>query len=282
MPPIDLHCHTTASDGRLAPAGLVAHAAERGIEVIAVTDHDTVDGIDEALGAADVAGMRVICGIELSSVRDGRNIHVLGWFLDPRSPVLAEALVGLRAERRRRGEAIVARLNELGFELSIEQVRAEAGSAVIGRPHVARALVAAGYVASVSEAFAPDLLADGGRADVAKRVFDPVEAVRLVGAAGGVAAIAHHAVAHHAGPARGIDRALIEELRDAGMAAIEVDHPNHDPAARDAMRALAIELDLVATGGSDFHGDTGQTLGLCTTEPEALEALQERRTTAGG
>jgi predicted metal-dependent phosphoesterase TrpH len=273
---IDLHCHTTASDGVLSPRALVERARADGIGAIAVTDHDTVGGVRDATRAGDDLAVRVIPGVELSARHAGRNVHTLGYFVDVGSARLAEVLDSMRDDRAERAQRIVARLVELGFDLSMEDVLAHAGGDVIARPHVARALVARGYIARVRDAFTPDLIADGGRADVPKQTMSPLEAVRLIRETGGAAVIAHPGVGHHDGPVQAIPLELLRELRDAGLAGLEVDHPDHPPLVRDRLRDLADELGLVVTGGSDFHGDPEHVLGAYTTVPENLEALEAR------
>jgi predicted metal-dependent phosphoesterase TrpH len=273
---IDLHCHTTASDGRLSPTTLVQRAASDDVDVIGVSDHDTVDGIDEALAAARAASrdVVVVASIELSARWQGRNVHVLGPFLDHRSAPLRERLTGLRLDRARRAGAIVDRLNALGYELAMHDVLAEAGEGVVARPHIARALVARGHVASVRDAFTPDLIADGGAADVPKQALTPVEAVELIRSAGGAPVVAHPGVGHHEGAPQPLALELLASMRDAGMVGLEVDHPDHDPLMREHMARVAADLGLIACGGSDFHGDEGHVLCRASTSPEALEALR--------
>lgn len=274
---IDLHSHTTASDGALSPSELVAAAVERGLDVLGITDHDTVGGIEEATRAAAEVGVRVVPGIELGAESGGRSVHILGLLLDPASPELAATLSAYRAERVERARMMVGRLRHLGYEITFEDVLDQAKGEVVGRPHVARALIARGYIEKIRDAFTPELLADGGGAYVPRRTLGPREAVALLRRAGGVAVLAHPGVAHHEGPSQ-IDRvdALVRELAGAGLAGIEVDHPDHDPDARAAMAALAAELDLVPTGGTDFHHPLGPPLGTCTTSPEALARLEDR------
>jgi predicted metal-dependent phosphoesterase TrpH len=272
---IDLHCHTTASDGTLSPQDLVARAVHDGADVIAVTDHDTTDGIADASTAGERLGVRIVPGIELSARTPERNVHVLGYFLDPTSLELRAALADLRESRAVRAERIVERLNELGYPIALADVEAQAGSGrVLARPHIARALVARELIGSVKQAFGPDLLADGGRADVPKKTLTPPEAVRLIRTAGGAPVIAHAAVGHHDGQARGVPVELIDELCAAGLAGVEVDHPDHPPLIRDTLRALAADRDLVVTGGSDFHGDPGHVLGRYRTTADMLERLE--------
>jgi predicted metal-dependent phosphoesterase TrpH len=173
-----------------------------------------------------------------------------------------------------RARGIVERLNDLGYELTMDDVDAHAGGDVIARPHIARAMVDRGYIAAVRDAFTQEFIADGGRADVAKKALSPAEAVALIRTAKGAAVIAHPGVGHHDGPVQAIPVELLSELRDAGLAGLEVDHPDHPPLVRDRLRALAQELALIPTGGSDFHGDPGHALGRWTTSPDSLAALE--------
>lgn len=275
MTVIDLHCHTTASDGTLSPQDLVARALRDTVDVIAVTDHDTTDGIAEAVGAGEELGVRVVGGIELSARTPERNVHVLGYFIDPTSLELRAALAELRSSREERARRIVERLNELGYPITFADVEAQAGTGrVLARPHIARALVQRGLVGSVKQAFGSELLADGGRADVPKRTLTPPEAVRLIRTAHGAPVIAHAAVGHHDGNVRDVPVELIDELCSAGLAGLEVDHPDHPPLIADRLRAIADDRSLIVTGGSDFHGDEGHVLGRYRTMPEMFERLE--------
>jgi predicted metal-dependent phosphoesterase TrpH len=278
---IDLHCHTTASDGRLSPRELVERAASSQVDVIAVSDHDTVGGVDEALAAGAELGVEVIASIEVSARHEGRNVHVLGPFIDHRSPRLLDVLSRLASDRERRAEAIVDRLNELGYEITMEEVSSQAGRGIIARPHIARALVARGYIGAVRDAFTPELIADGGRADVAKNALSPVEAVALIRDAGGAAVVAHPGVGHHDGVPQPLSVELLEVMADAGMAGLEVDHPDHPPLMQERLLGIAGDLGLVVTGGSDFHGDEGHVLCRGSTTPENLEALRSGRRPSG-
>ncbi len=271
---IDLHTHTTASDGVLTPTEIVALASQRDVDVIALTDHDTVTGVAEATEAGRPLGVRVVAGIELSARHKDRAVHMLGYFLDPGNDNLRRRLDRMQAERLDRIHRMVRRLNDLGLELTVDDVLAEAKGAVVARPHVARALVARGYIGSVSDAFTPELIADGGRADVPRTQLTPREAVALIGSAGGVAVIAHPGLAHHLGTHNPLSDSLIRDLRDGGLAGLEVDHPDHPPLVRDSLRALAAELGLLITGGSDFHGESGRPIADCTTGEDAFARLE--------
>ena len=275
MSGIDLHVHTTRSDGTFAPARVVALARERGLAGVAVTDHDTTDGIEEAAAAGAAAGVEVIPGVELSAELDGGSVHVLGYFIDPADPGLREEFRRLRDGRERRGELMVERLRELGYPISIERVREIAGAAPIVRPHVARAMVEAGIVSSEEEAFTERFIADGGRAYVPKHALHPLDALDLIRRAGGACVLAHPGMWGGQAP---LPEELIEQMAERGMAGLEVDHPDHTPEQRERYRQLARALGLVATAASDCHGDRYDPvrLGCLATDPEVLAALRER------
>jgi len=268
---IDLHTHSSRSDGTDTPTELVQVARAAGLDVIALTDHDTTTGWDEALAAGARLGVEVVCGAEISCRLDGIHIHLLMYNFDRDEPEFARERVLLRNDRERRAKLIVERCQELGAPITWAEVARIAGDAAIGRPHVASALVEAGVVATVNEAFSSDWLADGGRAHVDKYALDPFRALELAKQSGGVTVFAHPAAS-----ARGqiVSDAQIAALADAGLNGIEADHVDHSPAARRRIRALAGELGLVATGSSDYHG-TRKTvpIGANTTSPEAYEAL---------
>ncbi|HVE91201.1 MAG TPA: PHP domain-containing protein [Actinomycetota bacterium] len=267
---IDLHSHTTASDGVMSPEELVALSAGRGVTVLGVTDHDTLDGVTRAQAAGDGLGVRVVAGVELSCRHEGRSVHVLGLFC---GAGLAAELAGKRGEREERARRMVARLNELGYELTFEDVLEQSGTGVVGRPHVARALVARGHLPHTGAAFTSKLIADGGLADVPRDLMSPREAVAVVRRSGGVGVLAHPGPTRH-GP--GPTEALIRDLAQAGLGGLEVDHPDHQPPEREKLRTLASELGLVVTGGSDCHGPDWSLPGTCVTsqaEFERLEAL---------
>ena len=272
----DLHCHTTASDGLSAPSELVEVANLRGLAAIAVTDHDTVGGVADAMTAAEGSDLRVIAGIELSTRHNGRGTHVLGYFLDLASQRLAAVIERMRTERMERALAIVDRLCEIGYDLDFAEVQAHAGGDVVARPHIARAMVERGYLSSVRDAFTQELIADGGKAWVPRPEMTPHDAVELIRSVGGAAVIAHPGVAHHDSGPDPIPFELIDELVDAGLAGLEVDHPDHPPLIRDRLRVAADEYGLVPTGGSDFHGEPSHTVGTCWTSAERLAQLEER------
>jgi predicted metal-dependent phosphoesterase TrpH len=267
----DLHCHSSVSDGTRRPAEVIRRAARAGLAAIALTDHDTVAGMAEA-AAALPPGLTLIPGMELSCRRDGHSVHMLAYMFDPEHDELAAQTQAIRDSRVQRAKAMVERLADLGVPVTWEQVTAIASEdGVIGRPHIARAMIDAGVVGSVQEAFTTEWIGPGGPAYVAKYALDPVDAVELVRAAGGVCVLAHPLA-----QTRGwlVPEELIAELAAAGLAGLEISHPDHDHHQRVALRALADRLGLVATGGSDDHGElTGDRIGCEWTEPESLARL---------
>lgn len=246
---IDLHLHTTASDGRLTPAELVARAGQAGLTTISVTDHDTVAALAEAGAAARRANMRVVPGIEVTSIVDGRDVHVLGYFFDPASAALGTFLEGQRALRVARVREIGLRLSTLGMAVDVEavlQAAANRPGSSVGRPQLARALVTAGYVESVQDAF-DRWLATGQPAYVPRTGPSPATAIEVIHEAGGVASLAHPGVTKRDG--------LIGLLVDRGLDAIEVYHSDHAPEDVRTYELLAARLGILISGGSDFHGD---------------------------
>ncbi|MFF9644826.1 PHP domain-containing protein [Kitasatospora aureofaciens] len=279
---IDLHAHSNASDGTDSPAELVGAAVVAGLDVVALTDHDTVAGHAEAADAVhalpDGTRLTVVPGAELSCVVDGISMHLLAYLFDPEEPEFARERELVRTDRFRRGRAVVERCRELGADISWEQVQRIAGAGSVGRPHIASALVEAGVVGTVSDAFTPDWLANGGRADVRKHETDPVAAVRLVRAAGGVPVFAHPGAVKRG---RTVPDQVIADLAAAGLAALEVDHTDHDEETRRRLRGLAGDLGLLVTGSSDYHGGRKTVrLGEHTTDPEVYEALLAQATGA--
>ena len=263
---LELHAHTHFSDGLLSPEQLVEFAVERGVSVLAVTDHDSIDGVLPALEAAGTR-LEVVPGIEISSTLETHDLHILGYFLDPHSAVLRERLSRFRDERRQRALAIVARLAELGVPVSADEVFASAGPGVVGRPHVAQALLRAGHVPSLEVAFQKYLGARGS-AFVHRPVFHSTEAVRVIRDAGGVAVLAHPGL--H-------ERRLVEQLAEAGLAGIEVWHPQHNLHTQKRWYQVAMNLGLVPSGGSDFHGPhRGAGLGDLPVPERTLEDLRAR------
>ena len=274
---IDLHVHSNASDGTDAPADLVRKAAAAGLDVVALTDHDTVAGHAEAAAAVRALGPRqlsLVPGAEISCLVDGISLHLLGYLFDPGQPDLAHELDLLRTDRVRRARAMVGKLIELGAPVTWAQVERIAGEAAVGRPHVARALVESGVVDDVPAAFTPKWIGSGGRAYVEKYSLDPPRAVELVKAAGGVTVFAHPAASSRGAV---VNEAHIAAFAAAGLDGLEVDHPDHDEPTRERLRSLAADLGLLITGSSDYHGTVKSTdLGAETTDPAVYEALVAR------
>lgn len=273
MSGFDLHTHSTFSDGTETPTHNVRLALERGIAGIGVTDHDTFAGLDEAAAAADGTDLEVVPGIEFSAEYDGASLHVLGYWVDPAHEPLQEELSRLTDTRFRRGEMMIEKLQEAGYDISFDDVRRIAGDDLIARPHVAQAMVEAGIVETEKEAF-DRYIADGGIAYVPKHALHPIDALRLIGDAGGVCVLAHPAMWKGNGS---VPDELIEEMAEGGMVGLEVDHPDHDEATRAYYRAMAGRLDLVPTGSSDCHGARyGFRLGCNTTPVELVGELKRR------
>ncbi|MEV6571652.1 PHP domain-containing protein [Streptomyces sp. NPDC051577] len=274
---IDLHAHSTASDGTDTPAELVRNAAAAGLDVVALTDHDTVGGYAEAIAHVP-AGLTLVTGAELSCRLDGVGMHMLAYLFDPEEPGFARERELVRDDRTPRAQAMVGKLRDLGVDITWEQVARIAGDGSVGRPHIATAMVDLGVVATVSDAFTADWLADGGRAHARKHELDPFDAVRLVKAAGGVTVFAHPAAVKRG---QVVPEAAIAALAAAGMDGIEVDHMDHDTDTRARLRALAADLGLLTTGSSDYHGTRKSCrLGEYTTDPEIYGEITRRSTGA--
>jgi len=273
MPGYDLHSHSSRSDGTLGPAEVMVLAAQRDLAGVALTDHDTFDGLKEAAATAEDLGLEFVPGIEFSAEYDGASLHILGYWVDPDDLEIEAELLRLTATRFRRGEMIVEKLRELGFDVSLERVLELAGGEAIARPHIAQAMVESGIVADEKEAF-DRYISDEGLAYVPKHALPPLDALRLIGQAGGVCVLAHP------GMWRGSDTvpdALIEEMATAGMVGIEVRHPDHDEEMRAKYAAMAERLDLVATAASDCHGERyGFRMGEERTDAEAFAELKRR------
>jgi len=265
---VDLHAHSTASDGSRAPAAVIAAARAAGLAAIALTDHDTVAGIAEAAAAAAALGVRLVPGVELSAVEDDTETHILGLHLS-RPEEIEAGLAALRAMRHQRALRMVERLNELGVRISFESVVDQAAGGAIGRPHVARALVEEGWATDVRDAF-DRYLGNGRPAYVAKDRLSMDEAITMIHRAGGLAVMAH--------PGHGGTRARLETLTGHGMDGVEVLHPSHSAEDVNRLRTLADHFGLLPSGGSDWHGgdDGPRTLG-CMHVPEEWLARQDAR-----
>lgn len=269
---IDLHTHSSVSDGTEPPAEVMAQAARAGLDVIGLTDHDTFLGWDEAAAAGAELGVGLVRGIEISCSFGGRSVHLLGYLPTPDDPDLTRELAKARESRLTRMDAMVDRLIADNVPISIEQVRAEVAddNTTLGRPHLADAMVTAGLVSGRGEAFTR-YLHNESPYYVAHYSPDPLQAVEMVVAAGGVAVVAHPYSPRQKGS---VSPELIADLAGVGLLGIEVDHRDHDEASRAQLRAVAGELGLIVTGSSDYHG-TGKPnlLGENLTSPEAFEAI---------
>ena len=277
---IDLHTHSTASDGTDSPSELMAAAAAAGLDVIGITDHDNAAGWTEA-AAALPSGLTLIRGAELScACPDGTGgnvtVHLLGYLHDPCSPPFAAEQARLRAERRERLRNMATRMASDGFPVDPEELMASIPpDASAGRPHLAQAFVQAGVVGRVTEAFSR-YLAGRGAYYVQKHDTPVTRAIKMIDDAGGVTVLAHP-FARSRGPI--VTAEVIAELAEAGLAGVEIDHPDHDEATRDELRALAKDLNLLVTGSSDYHGSNKTVrLGQETTDPDMLDALIQRAT----
>lgn len=275
---IDLHTHSTASDGTQAPAVVVAEAAAAGLDVVALTDHDTTLGWAEAADAARAHGIRLVPGIEVSCSRRHQSIHLLAYLPDPTDVALVDELARARESRDTRLERMVRRMAADGIPVTIEAVWAQVEQgATAGRPHIADALVAAGVVQHRDEAFAR-WLGNDSPYYVAHYAPDPVHAVRVVRAAGGVPVVAHPWAGNRG---RVVADELLEEMADAGLAGLEVRHRDHDADAVRHLDDLAAALHLFTTGASDYHGEGKlNRLGENTTSPQVLEEIEAQATGA--
>jgi 3',5'-nucleoside bisphosphate phosphatase len=264
---IDLHVHSTASDGSLTPEAVVKRALAAGLRAIALTDHDTLAGIPEATATGERVGVRVVGGCEFSAAAPWGEMHVLGYYLPADSPELNLFLERCRADRVRRAHAMVEQLQHLGMDLSFDHVLQESGTGAVGRPHVARAIVRQGGAADLGDAF-DRYLGRGRPAFVEKTLPSFAAVVDVVHLAGGLVSVAHL-------KERGT-RACIERLKAEGLDAVETRHPSHDPDLRARLTDIALKLGLLRTGGSDWHGDPepGVTHGTIGSQQVPLEWLE--------
>ena len=258
---IDLHTHTTASDGTFSPGGLVRLAAEKGLTALAVTDHDTTDGIAAARYQAEKSGVAFASGIEISAqFTDDCTMHILGYFIDEKDRSFIDALLFLKDARKERNPKIIERLNDAGVPITLNDVLAESGGGEVGRPHFARALVKKGHVKTIADAF-ERYLAKGASCYVDKKRLSPADAVDLIRRAGGVPALAHPG-SLNLSPEE-LAR-TVEELAGWGLMGIECYYYNHTPQETEGYVALARDFGLVPTGGTDFHGKNRPKIKLGT------------------
>ncbi|HEX4744854.1 MAG TPA: PHP domain-containing protein [Candidatus Limnocylindria bacterium] len=268
---VDLHTHSLRSDGALQPGDLVRRAAANGVRVQALSDHDTLSGIAEAIAAGAPLGVRIIPATELNTESEWGDVHILGYFLDPGDAALEDRLRWLRENRGRRVELMVERLQALGYGITLERVLELAQGGALGRPHLATALFEAGYVSTYDEAF-DTIIGKDSPAYVARVGLTPLEAVELVRRHAGVPSLAHP------GTVVGLEE-LLPKLVDRGLAGIECHYDIHTPEYTAYCLELAARYDLVPTGGSDFHGrgEHGAELGNVPVPPETVPALEARR-----
>lgn len=262
----DLHVHSTASDGTLSPRDLVALAVQRGLSVLAITDHDSVEGLSEAREAAASTSLTLIPAVELSANAGGRDVHILGYFVRPDDEHLRSHLTDLRAARLRRAHSMVEALSEAGYSVSIDDVLELSAGGAVGRSHVARALVNRGHVDTVADAF-QHLIGRGRPFYVAKDVRTPAEAIACIRDTGGIAVVAHPGISD-------VDD-LLGSMIDSGLNGIEAYHADHTPAQRSHYAKIAADFGLLVTGGSDFHGPAAPNpaLGTVAIPFEAVDAL---------
>lgn len=268
---VDMHVHTSASDGTDSPQEVVKKAKGIGLRAIAITDHDTFDGIEPAVTAGQIEKIEIIPGIELGSEYNGEEIHILGYFLKTNNQELLEKLELFQATRITRMEKMIKKLREYGFSIDINKVLAISGTGTVGRPHLAAAMVDAGAVKAIAEAF--DLYIGHGRpAYIPRFKLSPADAVRLIRRASGVPVLAH--------PGLNKSVVIIKELIDEGLAGLEVYHPAHSREQEHYYRRLANENGLLVTGGSDYHGPehkAGFRLGARSVPYETVKKLNKNK-----
>jgi predicted metal-dependent phosphoesterase TrpH len=279
---IDLHAHTTASDGVLTPPALVEYALERDLSLLAVTDHDTTDGVAGALVRAAGTPLEVWPGVEISTDVPQTEVHMLGYFVDPTNPQFQEILGRLRDSRVWRAEQMVTKLTGLGMPITFARVCQIAGTGTIGRPHVAQALLEAGFVATIKDAF-DRYLSRNGPAYVERFKLTPEEAVQLIQQAGGMPVLAHPMYINP-GQEAGFDlNSFVHGLREVGLVGMECYYGDFAPESVRSLVRIAREFDLIPTGGSDFHGrgDYATELGDREIPPESIERMRAWRAANG-
>jgi predicted metal-dependent phosphoesterase TrpH len=272
---IDLHMHTTASDGASTPTELVEKCIELGLETIAVTDHDNVTSFEEVKQLGQEKGLNVVSGIEISTYRGGAEYHILGYFVDPENDALlglTETILDSRVERTHK---MIEKLTEMGYPLEFKDVKKYATGVSLGRPHVARAMVDKGYIEKIGDAFTKEFIDGGGKAYVEKKNILPVEAIEVIIRAGGVPVIAHPYIINHGQP---LDKEEITRLKNVGLKGVEVYQTKHNKKITKKYKKIAEELDLLITGGSDYHGENSPGIlpgdqGMTQAEFDQLESL---------
>ena len=272
---IDLHVHTTASDGRLSPSEIVRRAADLGMKTIAITDHDSIEGIEEALAEArKFPKLMVIPGVEMGADVPKGEMHVLGYFVDPYSTVFCQKLEMLRTSRATRSQKMVARLADMGIKINWEHVAKIAAGASIGRPHIAQAILERGYVSVLQEAF-DKYIGDNSPAYTEREKLSPIETVGLIAKTGGLPVLAHPADTEN------LD-SVLKELKPAGLIGMEVHYKDYNSTTIQRLADVASRHGLICCGGSDYHGfeANGNEIGNCDVPPETVDqliALQKQR-----
>jgi len=249
---IDLHMHTTASDGASTPDELVEKCIELGLETIAVTDHDNLTSVGEMQQLGQEKGLNVVAGIEISTYRGDAEYHILGYFVDPENDALlglTETILDSRVERTHK---MIEKLTEMGYPLEFKDVKKYATGVSLGRPHVARAMIDKGYIEEIGDAFTEEFIAGGGKAYVEKKNILPAEAIEVILKAGGIPVIAHPYIINHG---QALDKAEIARLKSVGLRGVEVYQTKHNEKITKKYKKIAEELDLLVTGGSDYHGE---------------------------
>lgn len=270
----DLHVHSVFSDGSKTPEELVDIAQKKGLNTIALADHDTVEGIERAMTYGKTRGIEVIPAIELSTARKGSEIHILGYFIDYNSPELLTEINKYFTARLERARKMVQKLNELGIMISYTDVQRLAGDKFVGRPHIARAMKEAGYIKEVKDAFSKEFIGNRGKAYVPKYRLTPEEGISLIIKAEGIPVIAHPYLIDK-GALFGKEE--IKDLMESGLAGMEVYHSNHPPEVTKYYYKVAEELGLLITGGSDYHGENvpGIEMGDVCLEDELVTRLRD-------
>lgn len=267
----DLHLHTTASDGTLTPRQMVQSAKEVGLSAIAITDHDSVKGITEALEAGKEMDLEVIPGIELSTLNGKKEVHILGYYIDPPYKNLTEVLAQMIHARDTRAVRMVQNLNELGVDISLDRVREISGSDFIGRPHIARAMLEKGYIKEQAEAFTTDYIGSGGRAYVERFKITPDYAIQLIHEAGGVAVLAHPG---YLGDRGALGEDDIVQYVGCGLDGVEVYYSRHNNEQVALYKQIAMKYNVIITGGSDSHGQLDSLLGSTRLPYQYVYALK--------
>jgi len=266
----DLHVHTIFSDGALSPTEIITRAKNAGLNIISITDHDSIGGLDEAIAVGRDSGLEVIPGIELSASLDGREVHILGYFVNHFNQELVDSLAGFQDERMNRAKRIVGKLNKMNIPIHIDSVMEHVTGDSVGRPHIASALVTEGHATTYQQAFMK-YIGDGRPAYERKWNYSPEETIRLINKAGGLSFLAH--------PGRSMNEDLLFRLIKAGLDGIEVIHPSHPPEIVYYYRGIVNEYCLLESGGSDFHGGEkgdDETLGKFAIPALTVEIMRRR------